>query len=63
MIRQAIVFHSSGGHHHFFNINSRIRTFFMNKVTMLVQHELDLKVEKEIEIDGIGMGVLSDGTP
>ena len=35
----------------------------MNKVTMLVQHELDLKVEKEIEIDGIGMGVLSDGTP
>lgn len=27
------------------------------------QLELDLTVEKEVEIDGIGMGVLSDGTP
>jgi hypothetical protein len=28
-----------------------------------VQGSLDLKVEKEVEIDGVGMGVLSDGTP
>jgi len=27
------------------------------------QQELDLRVEKEVEIDGIGMGVLNDGTP
>jgi hypothetical protein len=27
------------------------------------QHELPLFVEKEIEVDGVGMGVLSDGTP
>ena len=27
------------------------------------QGELDLQIEKQIEIDGIGMGVLSDGTP
>lgn len=35
----------------------------MNKVTTPIQHELDLHVEKEVEIDGIGMGVLNDGTP
>lgn len=35
----------------------------MNKVTIPAQQELDLKVEKEVEIDGIGMGVLNDGTP
>ncbi|WP_067519594.1 hypothetical protein [Endozoicomonas ascidiicola] len=28
-----------------------------------VQGSLDLKVEKEVEVDGVGMGVLSDGTP
>ncbi|KEI70779.1 hypothetical protein [Endozoicomonas elysicola] len=28
-----------------------------------VQDQLDLKVEKEVEINGVGMGVLSDGTP
>lgn len=27
------------------------------------QGYLDLKVEKEVEVDGVGMGVLSDGTP
>lgn len=27
-----------------------------------VQGELDLQIEKQIEIDGVGMGVLSDGT-
>ncbi len=27
------------------------------------QGELDLQIEKQIEIDGVGMGVLSDGTP
>lgn len=27
------------------------------------QQELDLHVEKEVEIDGIGMGVFNDGTP
>jgi hypothetical protein len=27
------------------------------------QTEMDLQVEKQIEIDGVGMGVLSDGTP
>lgn len=27
------------------------------------QYELDLKIEKEVEVDGVGMGVLSDGTP
>ena len=26
------------------------------------QGELNLKIQKQIEIDGIGMGVLSDGT-
>lgn len=33
----------------------------MTKLPM--QWSLDLKVEKEVEINGIGMGVLSDGTP
>lgn len=28
-----------------------------------LQYNLDLKIAKEVEIDGIGMGVLSDGTP
>ncbi|MDQ7984062.1 hypothetical protein QYS36_03810 [Pseudomonas sp. G34] len=28
-----------------------------------VQGNLDLHVEKEVEIDGVGMGVLTDGTP
>lgn len=28
-----------------------------------IQGKLDLKVEKEVEINGVGMGVLSDGTP
>ncbi len=28
-----------------------------------LQGKLDLKIQREIEIDGIGMGVLSDGTP
>lgn len=28
-----------------------------------VQGSLDLHVEKEVEIDGVGMGVLTDGTP
>lgn len=32
-------------------------------VTTLVQYELKLCVAKEVEIDGIGMGVLNDGTP
>ena len=27
------------------------------------QFELDLTIEKEVEINGVGMGVLSDGTP
>lgn len=27
------------------------------------QYELDLTIEKEVEINGVGMGVLSDGTP
>ncbi len=27
------------------------------------QYELNLKIEKEKEVDGVGMGVLSDGTP
>src|ERR1700690_2086657 len=27
------------------------------------QGKLDLGIEKQIEIDGVGMGVLSDGTP
>lgn len=36
----------------------------MNLITAATkQHELDLHVEKEIEIDGVGMGVLNDGTP
>lgn len=35
----------------------------MESVTTIVQHELNLSVAKEVEIDGIGMGVLSDGTP
>ena len=34
----------------------------MNKVTASAQQWRDLKVEKEVESDGIGMGVLSDGT-
>lgn len=28
-----------------------------------IQGNLDLKIEKEVEINGVGMGVLSDGTP
>lgn len=28
-----------------------------------VQGVLDLQVQKQIEIDGVGMGVLTDGTP
>ncbi|WBQ11703.1 hypothetical protein L2D00_07525 [Hyphomonadaceae bacterium BL14] len=32
-------------------------------ITASGQYLLDLKIEKEVEIDGIGMGVLSDGTP
>lgn len=32
-------------------------------VTTGKQQSLDLRVEKEIEIDGIGMGVFNDGTP
>lgn len=32
-------------------------------ITPWDQRELDLRVEKEVEIDGVGMGVLSDGTP
>ena len=27
------------------------------------QLRLDLRIEKEVEINGIGMGVLNDGTP
>ena len=33
-----------------------------NSVTTASQLSLDLKIEREVEIDGIGMGVLSDGT-
>jgi hypothetical protein len=33
-----------------------------NSVTAASQLSLDLKIEREVEIDGIGMGVLSDGT-
>ena len=32
-------------------------------VTASSQMEMDLHIEKEVEIDGTGMGVLSDGTP
>lgn len=31
--------------------------------TLNPQMDLDLRVEREMEIDGVGMGVLSDGTP
>lgn len=34
-----------------------------NNTAIGKQHELDLCVEKEIEIDGVGMGVFNDGTP
>ena len=33
-----------------------------NSVTAASQLSLDLKIEREVAIDGIGMGVLSDGT-
>ncbi len=33
------------------------------KTATPVQQVLDLGIERQIEIDGIGMGVLSDGTP
>ena len=32
-------------------------------LTTQSQQKLDLRVEKEVEIDGIGMGVFNDGTP
>lgn len=34
-----------------------------NLVTTPAQGELPLEIAKEVEIDGVGMGVLSDGTP
>lgn len=34
-----------------------------NSVTKAGQFEMDLGIQKEVEIDGIGMGVLTDGTP
>ncbi|WP_132250191.1 hypothetical protein [Methylobacterium segetis] len=34
-----------------------------NSVTAPAQGELPLEIAKEVEIDGVGMGVLSDGTP
>lgn len=35
----------------------------MKKVTTNYQYEIPLRIEKEVEINGIGMGVLNNGTP
>lgn len=35
----------------------------MNDKTITTPRQLNLAIEKEVEIDGIGMGVFSDGTP
>ncbi|MEJ7804941.1 MAG: hypothetical protein WKG03_03340 [Telluria sp.] len=46
------------------NENNKLSSISPPKVaTSNAQGRLDLGVEKQVEIDGIGMGVLSDGTP
>ena len=45
------------------NENNNLTTISSVKTATPVQQVFDLGIEKQIEIDGIGMGVLSDGTP
>jgi hypothetical protein len=45
------------------NENSNLPAIRTTEVAAPKQGVLDLGIEKQIEIDGIGMGVLSDGTP
>jgi hypothetical protein len=43
--------------------NNQIATVLMPKPIDPKQRLLDLQIQKQIEIDGVGMGVLTDGTP
>ncbi|WP_164146882.1 hypothetical protein [Stenotrophomonas maltophilia] len=45
------------------NENNTLGSFFPPKLADPRQGQLSLGIEKQREIDGIGMGVLSDGTP
>jgi hypothetical protein len=45
------------------NENNNLPVVIPPKSTTPKQEKLDLGIEKQIEIEGVGMGVLSDGTP
>jgi len=42
---------------------NRLATVRAKKEISIIQGSLDLGIEKERDVEGIGMGVLSDGTP